>query len=206
MPSASLAYSFPVPLGRRGAAAASVIALHVLLVVALLAGIAVQMPKVDVTLPPPAVRAPPRPETPLGRPVAELRDRWTFTPPAQVDLQPPELPRVAGSGDVQPAPVVIVEPSPPRESTHAARVLHSDEPPYPAAARRLAEDGVVLVRVLVGADGQVEQVELASSSGYARLDDAALRSVRRWRFQPAESGAGPIASWTTVRIVFRLTN
>jgi len=89
--------------------------------------------------------------------------------------------------------------------SRAARVLRSDEPPYPAAARRLGEQGVVVVRVRVAADGRAEQIELAGSSGSARLDEAALRSVRGWLFRPAESGAGPVESWITLRVIFRLT-
>jgi protein TonB len=85
-------------------------------------------------------------------------------------------------------------------------VLHQEEPPYPAAARRLGEQGVVVVRVLVGIDGAVARAEVATSSGSPRLDNAALASLRRWRFAPANSGSGPVESWMSLRIVFRLTD
>ncbi len=206
MPSAALAHSFPVPLGRRGTAAAAVIALHALLVAALLTGIAVQMPKVDITLPPPAVTAPPKTEAPLGR-AADDRDRWFFTrPAADEEFPPPELPPVTRGGEPEAVAPLINELPPVAEAASAARVLRAEEPPYPAAARRLGEQGVVLVRVLVGADGRAERVELASSSGSSRLDDAALAAVRHWLFRPATAGAGPVASWTTLRVVFRLTS
>jgi protein TonB len=205
MPSATLVHSFPVPLGRRGSAAVAVVALHIVLVAALITGIAVQLPKVDVSLAPPAVRAPPRPEPPLGHAADSVRNRWTFSrPPVADDVVLPPLPVVTPGGDVAPPPVVEV--GPPVAATSTARVLRSEEPPYPAAARRLGEQGAVLVRVLVGADGRAERVEIASSSGSSRLDEAALASVRRWLFAPANAGAGPVASWTTLRIVFRLTS
>lgn len=205
MPSASCLYSLPVPLGRRGTAAAAVIALHVLLVTVLVTSIVVQIPKVDVRLAPPAVRVPPKLEPPPGRPTDDVRDHWTFARPTGPEIQPPELPTVTQGAEIAVAPPDIPDVARGAPETSVARVLRSEEPPYPAAARRLGEQGVVVVRVRVGADGHAEQVELAGSSGSSRLDEAALRSVRGWLFTPAASAGGPVPSWTTVRVIFRLT-
>ncbi|POA40159.1 energy transducer TonB, partial [Pseudomonas sp. MPR-ANC1] len=92
-------------------------------------------------------------------------------------------------GDPQIAPLVppVTGPVP---VLRPARVTHSEEPLYPAAARRLNEEGVVVVRVQVGVDGRPVAVDVATSSGSPRLDSAALASVRRWLFQPAVNGAG----------------
>ena len=206
MPSASLVYSFPVPLGRRGTAAAAVIALHALLVVVLITGLAVQLPRIDITLPRPAVDARKAPEPPIGRSAADLKSDWTVPNRNATEFELPAPPTVTGGAEVTLTPPDIVELPAGPPATRAASVLRPEEPPYPAAARRLGEEGVVLVRVFVGVDGHAEQVELAGSSGSSRLDDAALRSVRHWLFRPAAAGAGPVASWTTVRVVFRLTN
>ncbi len=206
MPSATLLHSFPVPLGRRGTAAATVVALHLLLVAALITGIAVQVPKVDVTLRPPPVDARQQPEPEVAAVSLGLKDQWTLPRrTADPEWELPPLPRVTGGDGPTAEPARIEAPPAGPQETRSARVLRPEEPPYPAAARRLGEQGVVLVRVLVGVDGHAEQVELAGSSGSPRLDDAALRSVRRWLFRPAGSGEGPVASWTTVRVVFRLT-
>jgi protein TonB len=207
MPSATLVHSFPVPLGRRGTAAATVIALHVLLGAVLIAGLAVQLPPMVIPFMPSPVYVPPQPEPPVARTAPSGPDEWHFRlKPPDVSLEPPALPPVTAGGEVAPVPPDTgTSPTVP-VVTSAARVLRADEPPYPAAARRLGEEGVVLVRVLVGADGRAEQVELAATSGSPRLDEAALRSVRHWLFRPAASGAGPVASWTTLRVVFRLTN
>lgn len=79
-------------------------------------------------------------------------------------------------------------------------------PAYPTAARRRAEQGIVTIRVLVGADGSVERADLAESSGYDLLDDAALRAVRaKWRFVPARRGGVTVESWVLVPIRFALT-
>ena len=61
-----------------------------------------------------------------------------------------------------------------------------------------------MLRVLVSADGQPEQVDVRTSSGSPRLDTAALDTVRRWKFVPAKQGDRPIAAWVLVPISFRL--
>jgi protein TonB len=205
MPSASLVYSFPAPVGRRGTAAMLVIGIHMLLVAALLASLVVQLPKPDDPNVPPVTYLPPKPEAPVA-PVTLIPDpsHLTLPPPDPVVLTPvlppvapgaPLVPPVAGEGSVAAVPVV----------TSPARVLRSEEPLYPAASRRFGEEGAVVVRVLVGAVGRAERVEVEQSSGSRRLDEAAVSAVRRWEFQPAATGSGPVPSWTSVRVVFRLT-
>ena len=89
-------------------------------------------------------------------------------------------------------------------------IAHADyarNPPpiYPAAARRREQQGTVTVKVLVGADGSVERAEIADSSGFDSLDDAALETVRsRWRFVPARRDGLAVESWVLVPIRFAL--
>ena len=89
-------------------------------------------------------------------------------------------------------------------------IAHADyarnpPPAYPAIARRRAQQGTVTVSVLVGADGSVERAEVADSSGFDTLDDAALETVRsRWRFVPARHGGVAVESWVLVPIRFAL--
>ncbi|MGH7812537.1 MAG: energy transducer TonB [Candidatus Binataceae bacterium] len=79
-------------------------------------------------------------------------------------------------------------------------------PPYPASARRREEEGTVTLRVLVGADGAAERVEIAQSSGFDALDEAAAETVRsRWRFIPARRAGRAAESWVLVPIRFALT-
>jgi protein TonB len=61
-----------------------------------------------------------------------------------------------------------------------------------------------MLRVFVTATGTPERIELHTSSGSARLDEAALRGVQRWRFVPAHQGGTPVADWILVPIVFIL--
>jgi periplasmic protein TonB len=89
-------------------------------------------------------------------------------------------------------------------------IAHADyarnpAPAYPAAARRHEQQGTVTVKVLVGADGSVERAEIADSSGFDTLDNAALETVRsRWRFVPARHDGLAVESWVLVPIRFAL--
>mgnify|MGYP000281677152 CR=1 FL=1 len=73
-----------------------------------------------------------------------------------------------------------------------------------AVSRRLGEEGRVLLAVQVDADGAPRQVRIARSSGYPRLDAAALAAVEKWRFVPARQGEHSVAASVNVPIHFRL--
>jgi len=77
-------------------------------------------------------------------------------------------------------------------------------PPYPTASVRAHEQGVVVLRVLVGTDGGVQQVEIERSSGHARLDAAARETVLKGRFRPVMRDGKAMAAWGLVPIEFRL--
>lgn len=85
-----------------------------------------------------------------------------------------------------------------------ADYLHNPAPPYPPQARRMSEEGKVILRVEVSAEGRAENVEIKTSSGSARLDESALRTVCNWRFVPAKRGETALASWVLVPIIFKL--
>ncbi|MDE0853533.1 MAG: energy transducer TonB, partial [Nevskia sp.] len=77
-------------------------------------------------------------------------------------------------------------------------------PDYPHLSRRLKESGTVLLRVLVSAEGRPGQIELNQSSGYVRLDQAAIEAVRQWRFVAAKQGEQAVSAWVIVPINFQL--
>ena len=87
-----------------------------------------------------------------------------------------------------------------------AAYLHNPHPEYPPISRRLGEEGKVLLRVRVTPDGRPSAVDIEKSSSFDRLDDAALRSVTRWRFVPAKRGDEAVEATVIVPIVFRLDN
>lgn len=115
----------------------------------------------------------------------------SFAPPSVAIFNVPVI-------DVAPAPSLSVAPAGPTISVAAqARgpVTLSNElavncperaaPAYPPASMRLREVGNVLLRVELDEQGLVSLVQVAESSGYPRLDEAAQRAVRTWRCTPA---------------------
>ncbi|OBP16534.1 hypothetical protein A5320_03820 [Rheinheimera sp. SA_1] len=71
----------------------------------------------------------------------------------------------------------------------AVNCPHRPAPVYSASARRLRESGTVLVKVWLSAKGEVEDAQIVESSGYVRLDKAALATVNRWRCNaPSRNG------------------
>ncbi|NUP97389.1 MAG: energy transducer TonB, partial [Planctomycetaceae bacterium] len=79
------------------------------------------------------------------------------------------------------------------------------QPEYPPLSRRRGEQGTVTLRISVDDHGVVAHVELVESSGFRRLDEAAIAGVRAWRFEPATEASGaPIDSEVLWRVVFEL--
>jgi periplasmic protein TonB len=77
-------------------------------------------------------------------------------------------------------------------------------PLYTDAARKVKMQGMVTLRVLVGADGRAAQIRVARGVGYG-LDDRAVETVRSWTFTPArDAGRRAVPVWVTIEVVFRL--
>jgi protein TonB len=77
-------------------------------------------------------------------------------------------------------------------------------PGYPALSARLGEQGTVVLRMSIGADGFVTSVEVQQSSGYPRLDEAAQAALAKWRFAPAMKNGLPVESAQNLPVRFRL--
>ena len=90
------------------------------------------------------------------------------------------------------------------QSDAEAGPFRNPAPPYPWAARRLGQEGGVLLRIAISKMGQPTRVEVQRSSGYPLLDESALITVRRWRFVPARTAGVPRDSTASLRISFRL--
>jgi len=159
-------------------------------------------------LPPKPLPVRPRSEERPSQPIAPLPLVTTTSeaPAPFVAPAPPvrDLPPI----DASPRQIVATEPpqaAPPIVLPRFdAAYLQNPPPVYPALARRLGEQGRVLLRVLVTTTGQAERVELKTSSGAQRLDQAALDVVKRWRFVPARQGEQPVSAWVVVPISFSL--
>ena len=87
-----------------------------------------------------------------------------------------------------------------------ARPRFHPAPAYPPEAKRNREQGVAVIRAQVTAEGVVAGASVLHSSGFPLLDQAALTTVRGWRFDPARIAGITAASNVEVPVRFRLTN
>lgn len=125
---------------------------------------------------------------------------------AEVAATPaPQPEAVAAASAATPQSAANLAPAapvlPPRSD---AAFLNNRAAAYPALSRRLREQGRVVLNVHVLADGSVDDVKLHLSSGFPRLDDAALAAVRGWKFVPARRGDEAVALWHTLPLSFSL--
>lgn len=182
-----------------------VLALHALGLYALMQHRLIPMPKEAATLfvnmiapleqkslhPAPAKPAkvePPRAPEPHPHLVVEAPAKATeYSLPPPPPVPAPALPVVAAPAVVEAPPA----PPPPRPVEPVA--LTGDlslacpsraSPAYPALSRRLGEEGRVVLRVELDSEGRVDSARVATSSGFKRLDEAALAAVRGWRCNP----------------------
>lgn len=84
--------------------------------------------------------------------------------------------------------------------------LYKVNPPprYPALARRRGQQGTVVLSVHVDAQGRVSNLWLFESSGFRALDNAALKAVKDWLFEPGMQGGKKVAMWVRVPVRFEL--
>jgi periplasmic protein TonB len=198
-------YSAQVVAGRGGIAAA-VVGLHVLAAAALILNGTVKIPKGFEVL---TVRQINPTPPPVEKPNVHVEQLETKLIVQQPDLPPTatdpsdDAPRVVTS-EKQPVATQIPSESGNGPRMRAAKVLRSEQPQYPDASIRNEEEGLVQLRIRVGADGRALAVEVFKSSGHRRLDEAALRAVRDWRFAPAAQDGNTVETWESVTVRFRL--
>jgi len=76
------------------------------------------------------------------------------------------------------------------------------KPDYPALSRRRGEAGTAYVNFVIGVSGAIENIELAKSSGYPRLDDAALAAMRASSCRPYTENGAPVRVSYTKPFIF----
>jgi periplasmic protein TonB len=122
------------------------------------------------------------------------------------------------------APPLAAEPTPAAPATNPATsaaepkasasstpksVSHVDcnipKPDYPDISKRRSESGTAIVRFVVGLSGRIETVQLEKSSGYPRLDDAALAAIHAGVCQPYRENGEALRAAYSQSFVFGLT-
>ncbi len=160
----------------------------------------------EVAPPPEIVQAKPV-DPPIVAPAPVVRTETPPPPVAVVETAPP----------VVQTPVVVVAavapPAAPAPAPSTGPVDHPDVLPqtlqraelrYPIESRRQKEQGTVVLQVLITPTGAVSDIKVRQSSGFERLDDAALASVRRWRFRAAQKDGQAVMAWGVVAIPFQI--
>lgn len=165
--------------------------------------------------------APPAPKPQPVQPKVKPQPRPKPTPVVQPQLQP--SPVVTQAAPTEAAPIVPAAAPTPASAPAAgnqrpnttpspavvlpstnADYLNNPTPPYPRISRRMGEQGTVVIRVFINTEGRAEKAEIRTSSGYTRLDDVALDTVKRWRFVPGKRAGVPEAMWFNVPVRFVL--
>ncbi len=82
------------------------------------------------------------------------------------------------------------------------QLIHSVQPVYPDAAKKLGVEGDVELRLVVAADGTVGNISLVS--GAPSLASAAMDAARQFRYKPAMLNGQPIETVQTVDMSFKL--
>ena|SRR5437868_442053 len=157
-------------------------------------------PKTEVVKPPP----PPPPE--LQKPPPP------FVPPPDISIQTEAAPTntitVQSKVATPPPPQPPAPPKPagitaPVQIAGGGAVCNSAF--YPAIAVRLNQTGTTTVTVHIGADGGVQNVDIADSSGHDALDQASIKCITsRWRYKPALQNGQPVATTKQYAIKWQL--
>lgn len=188
-----------------------IVAFHVLLVWALATSLGI----IQVDRPPPPI---------VAEILEEIQDEdEPPPPPPAIETPPPYVPPPDIVVDVPvEAPVnstalvtTAVKPPPAPPPVVAAGVKKAPEidpkfkrrfqPEYPPTSRRLGEEGSVILQVLVGADGKVQDAKVQKTSGFPRLDEAAIKhALRAWRFTPGTEDGKPVTVWHSIKVTFKI--
>src|ERR1017187_6770156 len=99
-------------------------------------------------------------------------------------------------------------PPPPRAPSAPTKLEVTYKPDisnyYPEQARRDGQEGRAQVKIFINTSGKVESAEIASSSGFPILDEAAIKVGRAFRFKPPTQEGKPVATCPVLPVKFEL--
>lgn len=170
----------------------------------------VQMVEVKLS-PPPQPPAAKKPSPPRAEVVKLEQTALAPPPPVQLAVST-ALPPVEAAPVIRPASAPPAPAAPPAPVTPASvqggdlgtQMVSGKPPRYPVDCRRRREQGTVVLALTLGVDGAVQSISVARSSGFPRLDEAALGAVRSWRWAPVLRGGQPVIVRGVVEIPFVL--
>ena len=202
-------------LTRRGLVFIAIVALHGLFFWALATGMSHRV--IEAVLGPIETRIieePPEVEDEPPPPPPKIETPPPFVPPPEVAIEIPmdAAPTTAIRQTTQQAPVAQPPPAPP--APKVARTAPKSnprrpltQPEYPPSSRRAGETGTVILEVYVLENGRAGDVRVKQSSGFPKLDEAAVREVKRsWRLEPGTENGKPVPMWGQFAVTFKLTD
>jgi periplasmic protein TonB len=150
-------------------------------------------------------------------PPPDIEQPPPYVPPPEVaiDLAIDTAPTTAITNVTSERPVVQAPPppAPPKSAgvktppSTTGRGARTTLPEYPPASRRAGEAGTVTLRCMVSEQGRCSEISVVKSSGFPKLDEAAVKEVQRnWKFVPGKDDGKPVAMWHTFAVTFRLTD
>lgn len=153
------------------------------------------------------------------KPLEEQKVKVDPPPPPQVVYNPPpiELPQPPiFNAPVDDAIAPYSTPTPERKDpTTTAQKAPSTSakptqkglsaPSYPSESKKLGEEGSVGLALYLNEAGRVQEARVETSSGFPRLDDAAVKhATRSWKFEPCIDDKKPVACWHKIKFRFQL--
>lgn len=166
---------------------------------------------IEFAAPPPPPPEPPKvqPQQAKAAPRPAAAPQVPVLAQAPVDSGPPTANTVQVATPAPPAPVAAVPAPPPAEPVTEPRgyagYRSNPAPEYPSLAQDRGLQGQVVLKVHVLASGKPDNVAVERSSGHKILDDAAVKAVLAWSFDPAKRGQTPIDGWVKVPLNFKLS-
>ncbi len=163
------------------------------------------------------IRLPPPPEPQRRREELAQPERPPETVP-EIDMVTPQVPRLRVPGirmpgleipamaalqDVMGTPYLGAEPIS-QPSGGGLRIVNRIPPLYPARALLRRTEGWVHLQLSIDAEGLVEDARVLDASPEGVFEKAALKAVRRWRFEPPSRGEGQAPVQVTQKIEFKL--
>ncbi|HMW49441.1 MAG TPA: energy transducer TonB, partial [Cellvibrionaceae bacterium] len=151
--------------------------------------------------------------------VEELKEEIALPPPPPPDYVPPppdfipppsfnvaaEAPAPANAitsvaAKAEAAPAAKAPPTPARPPKKGLA-----PPSYPSESKKLGEEGAVALALYLNEEGKVQEARVETSSGFPRLDEAAVKhAVKAWKFEPCTEAGKPVACWYKIKFRFQL--
>ncbi|HMW49272.1 MAG TPA: energy transducer TonB, partial [Cellvibrionaceae bacterium] len=101
---------------------------------------------------------------------------------------------------VEAAPVAKAPPTPAKPPKKGL-----SPPAYPSESKKLGEEGPVGLALYLNEEGKVQEARVETSSGFPRLDEAAVKqATKAWKFEPCTEDGKPVACWYKIKFRFQL--